>query len=191
MPVPCARCQTPLPSYGTGATRQVDCPACGAFNTAEIFPAAFAPKLVSPSEHALAGEAACYDHPTHLAVASCRHCGRFVCQLCAVDFGPEIWCPSCVASGAGKPAEVRDNARTLYDSIALLAPTVSLLIWPFTFLAAPAALVFSVLKWNKPISLVRRSRWRFVAAMAVSLAEIGGWCWVLIFLATRAARRAG
>jgi hypothetical protein len=30
-----------------------------------------------------------------------------------------------------------------------------------------------VLKWRQPLSLVRRNRWRFVAAIALSLAELG------------------
>jgi hypothetical protein len=181
----------PLPRVDAGSQAEISCTMCGASNHAVVFPAALVADIPARSEIALEGEAACFDHPMKRAVATCRHCGRFVCQLCAVQFGDETWCPSCVAAGAGKPAVLRDRARTLYDSIAFLAPTVSLLLWPFTMVAAPVSLVLSILKWNQPLSLVRRSRWRFVAAVAVSLVEIGGWCWLLIFLVTRNAQRPG
>jgi hypothetical protein len=70
----------------------------------------------------------------------------------------------------------------LYDSIALTVPLVSLvLFWPMTLITAPATLVFSVMKWQRPLSLVRRSRWRFVVAMLVALAETAAWSWLLVY----------
>src|SRR5205807_6079362 len=137
-----------------------------------VYPAALAAQSAARPDAAQEGEAACYDHPGKRAVAACTQCGRFVCQLCAIQFGSEVWCPSCVAAGAGK-ARVANEAsvRSLHDSTALLLPTVSLVLWPFTALAAPVSLVLSILKWRQPISLVRRNRWRFVAAILVSSAE--------------------
>ena len=78
--------------------------------------------------------------------------------------GRGVYCPSCVAAGAGQARAANvDAPRTLYDSIALTLPLASLiLMWPLTIAAAPAALVISISKWKQPLSLVRRSRWRFV-----------------------------
>jgi hypothetical protein len=186
MPVPCARCQMPLPEWELATLRVVDCTSCGAGNEAHVFPAALKGGALIQTEVALEGEAACFDHPEKRAVAACQQCGRFVCQLCAVDFGGGTWCPSCVAAGAGAARSANpEAARTLYDSIALIIPLASLLLWPFTIVTGPGAAVFSIMKWHAPLSLVRRFRWRFVAAIIVGLGETAGWIWGLLYLLLR------
>lgn len=185
MPVPCARCSHPLPVWELGNAGGSACGYCGAQNQARVFPALLAPSHgVVQTETALEGEAACFDHPSKRAVAACQQCGRFVCQLCAVEFGTALWCPSCVAAGAGKARSARqETSRTLYDSIALILPLLSLVIYPFTILAAPASIVLTALRWGQPLSLVRRNRWRFLAAIVISVAEIALWVSVGIYLA--------
>jgi hypothetical protein len=163
------------------------CVSCNSRNETYVFPAAFQAPLPAHPESALEGEAACFDHPGKRAVASCRQCGRFVCQLCAVEFSGAAWCPSCVAAGAGAAkAASLDASRTLFDSIAFAAPLLSLLVWPFTIIAGPGAVVLSILKWRAPLSVVRRWRWRFVAAILIGLAETGGWIWGILYLVLRA-----
>ncbi len=41
----------------------------------------------------------------------------------------------------------------------------------------------------QPLSLVRRSRWRFVAGIAIGLAETGAWVWGILYMVARS--RAG
>ncbi len=186
MPVPCARCQMPLPEWELASLRVVDCTSCGAANEAHVFPAALRAGALIQTEAAQEGEAACFDHPEKRAVAACQQCGRFVCQLCAVDFSGATWCPSCVAAGAGAARRANPEAsRTLFDSIALITPLASLLVWPFTIITGPAAIVFSILKWGAPLSVVRRLRWRFVAAMLVGLGETAGWIWFVLYVLLR------
>src|SRR5580700_1778989 len=180
MPVPCARCSMPLPRGGLDTSAGTACLSCGAENIVRAFPAMFAERSAAAPEAALTGEAACFDHPGKRAVAACQQCGRFVCQLCSVELGGAVWCPSCVAAGAGQArAANADAQRTLYDSIALTLPLISLLMWPLTIATAPAAMVISISKWKQPLSLVRRSRWRFVAAIVVSLTMLAGWILVV------------
>ncbi len=89
---------------------------------------------------------------------------------------------------SGRVATARPDLQlTLYDSIALTLPLATLIIYPFTIPAAPASLVISLLKWRKPISPVRRNRWRFVAAILISLIEIALWTLGLIYLIPRMA----
>ena len=52
-------------------------------------------------------------------------------------------------------------------------------MWPLTIATAPASVVISISKWKQPLSLVRRSRWRFVAAIVISLAMVAGWVLVV------------
>ena len=179
-------CNMPLPKWELAAGSIAACTVCGASNEVRVFPAAFHAHAPVQTEAALAGEAACFDHPAKRAVAACQQCGRFVCHLCAVELGEAVWCPSCVTAGAGQAKAANlENSRTLYDSMALVAPLASLLMWPFTAIAAPGAIVLAIAKWRSPLSLVRRSRWRFVAAIFAGLLEIAGWIWGITYFLVR------
>ena len=170
--------------YGTAGTAR--CMLCGADNSVYAFPAILAAAAATRPESAMEGEAACFDHPNKRAAAACSQCGRYVCGLCSVEFGPEIWCPSCVATRAGGARAANlDTSRTLFDSVALTLPLVTLLMWPFTIVAAPASLVIGIAKWRYPLSLVRRNRWRLVVAMMISVAEIVAWVWGIAYYLTR------
>ena len=172
----------PLPKWEL-ASEAARCTMCGSSNVVRVFPAVLASTHTLPStEAALEGEAACFDHPARRAVAACHQCGRYVCPLCSVEFGGVTWCPSCVAAGAGQARSANpETSRTLFDSTALILPLASLLVYPFTVIAAPASLVLSVMKWSQPLSPVRRNRWRFVAAILISLGEIVGWTLLIAY----------
>jgi len=174
----------PLPTWELANGGTAVCTLCGSANQVRIFPAALAAgQAPARTEAALDGEAACFDHPSKRAVAACNQCGRFVCQLCSVEFGNEVWCPSCVAAGAGKarPAKA-ETYRNLFDSTALILPLAAVVMYPFMIVAAPASLVLTAMKWKQPLSLVRRNRWRFVVAILVSIAELALCCAVVYFL---------
>lgn len=192
MPLPCARCSSPLPAWELAGHDVAVCGRCHSANTVRAFPAVLIPRSTpAPAEPAVEGEAACYDHPTKRAVAACQQCGRFVCQLCAVEFGAAILCPSCVAAGSGKAKAANlETSRTLYDSIALIAPLISLVFWPLTLVTAPGTVVFTIMKWSQPISLVRRNRWRFIVAIIVGIAETGLWIWAVVYLVAAIRARA-
>jgi len=183
MPVACARCNSPLPVWELTGGNVATCTSCGSANQVRVFSALLqAPGTGVRAETALEGEAACFDHPLKRALAACRQCGRFVCGICAVEFGGEVWCPSCIAGGAGKAREAKlETSRTLFDSIVLFLPLASLLMWPFTLAAAPATLVLGITTWKRPLSMVRRIRWRTVLGMTIALVEIAGWVIALAF----------
>ena len=71
----------------------------------------------------------------------------------------------------------------------MILPLATLLLWPFTLIAAPAALALTLLRWNRPLSLVRRFRWRFLVGGGVALVETGLWCWGIVYLLTQAGRK--
>ena len=187
MSVPCNRCGRPLPKWELARQDQAQCPECGASSMVRVFPALFYSQTGPVAAEAAAqGEAACFDHPGKRAVAACGHCGRFVCQLCAVDFKGGVWCPSCFAAGDLRvKTEERENSRTLYDSIALTVALAPLVLWPFTALSAPIALFLAVRYWRRPLSLVRRWRWRSALAILIALSEIAAWIWGASYLLTR------
>jgi len=188
MPVPCNRCNRPLPKWGLSTQPATLCPECGAWSTVRVFPALFyAASGPVATEAAAEGEAACFDHPGKRAVAACSRCGRYVCQLCSVEFKGAVWCPSCFAAGEYKAQTVEfENSRTLYDSTALIVALAPLLLWPFTAISAPIALFIALRYWNRPLSLVRRWRWRSLLAAVIALCEIGGWIWGIAYFVLRA-----
>jgi hypothetical protein len=189
MPAPCARCNTALPKWELAGGNLATCTTCGAENEVRVFPAILqASHAPAESEAALEGEAACFDHPFKRALAACRQCGRFVCGICSVEFGDEIWCPTCIAAGAGNAREAKmETSRPLFDSMVLALPLLSLLAWPLTIAAAPAAIVLGIATWKRPLSIVRRYRWRTVLGMLIALAEMTAWtAGVAYFLSTRA-----
>ena len=177
----------PLPKEGPATGDAAVCTRCGAANRVRLFPAAFARPAGARPEAAAEGEAACFDHPGKRAVAACQQCGRFVCQLCAVGFG-ETWCPSCVAAGSGRArAASPATSLTLFDSIVLTIPFAALVFWPLTALTAPCTITLAAMTWKKPLSPVRRWRWRFLAGIGVSLLQLGLWVWAIGYLVARIA----
>jgi hypothetical protein len=187
MPVPCARCSTPLPKWELASGGEAVCYSCGSANHVRVYPALFAQPAPAEAQIAAEGDAACFDHPGKRAVAACQQCGRFVCQLCAIEMHGGSWCPTCVAAGAGAARVARaEPSRTLFDSIALTLPLASIIMWPLTVFAGPSSVVLSLLKWRQPLSLVRRSRWRFVVAILLGLAETAGWCWLILYIVLQA-----
>ncbi|PYT20230.1 MAG: hypothetical protein DMG58_34510 [Acidobacteria bacterium] len=176
----------PLPGWELAASGVATCTSCGSWNQARIFSAAMRTATQVHAETALGGESTCYDHPGKRAVAACHQCGRFVCALCSVEFGSEVWCPSCVAGRiAGAQSANPETSRPLYDSVALMMPLLSLVMWPLTIITGPGSVIFSIMKWKAPLSLVRRTRWRFFVAILVGLAETAGWVVGVAYLLTR------
>jgi hypothetical protein len=182
----------PLAKWQLGSGNEAVCTLCGSHNTVYAFPAMLAAGSAYRQEPALEGEASCFDHPNKRALSACRQCGRFVCQLCSVEYGSEVWCPSCVAGRSGQAREANlEPSRTLYDSLALSLPLISLVVWPLTAVAAPATLVIAAARWSRPLSILRRSRWRFVVAIAIAILEIGGWVWGIAYFTSLAGRGKG
>jgi hypothetical protein len=167
------------------------CPACGVPLMGEVFPALFRKISTGQSGETIMveGESGCFYHPQKKAVLPCDGCGRFLCALCDCLFDGKHYCPTCLEAGKAKgKIKNLDNQRTLYDSIALalaVYPLVIVIFYYFTFITAPMALFVAIRYWKAPRSIVRRTKVRFIVAILIALATIGGWATVLIYLATR------
>ena len=185
-PIRCCRCEAELPREAIEARDGAICPACNSRVIVRAFPAILArSEAVSPEAiQAGEGEATCFFHPAKTAAASCSRCGRFMCQLCRVEFRGEDWCPECLSSGIKKKRiTTLENHRTLYDTVAL---SITILPFPFfwflTFLSAPVALYVAIRYWKAPLSIVRRTKIRFVAAIVLAATQIISWALLLVYL---------
>ena len=174
----CPRCDEPIPENAVNRRTLTPCPRCAAELEVEVFPAFFRPVPLGQAGDLVLveGELSCFYHPQKRAVITCEVCGRFLCALCDCDLHGRHFCPACLESGPRKGRiQNLENERTLYDGIALSLAIFPLVLFYFTLLTAPMALYVSIRFWRAPLSIVRRSRFRFVVAMIVATLELVGW----------------
>jgi hypothetical protein len=186
--VECPSCKAPLAESQFNPTELVPCGSCGRKLRADVYPAYFRPVSQGRSGEVLVieGEASCFYHSQKKALLPCQGCGRFICALCDCDLHGEHFCPACLQTGKKKGKIKRlEQERTLYDNIALALAVYPLLIFYFTIVTAPTALVIAIRFWNAPRSIVHRTKARLVLAILIAALEIAGWIALVIFLVTR------
>ncbi len=128
-------------------------------------------------------EASCFYHGRKKAAALCAECGRFLCALCEVRIGGRSVCPECIEKGrADGSMEMLVTQRTLYDSMALSLSILPLLFFFVTPITAPIAIFIAIRFWNKPGSLLPRTKARYISAIVVASLQVAGWG---IFLASK------
>jgi hypothetical protein len=176
--VHCSKCNAVLLD---GVFNQPDvrpCPSCAAPLQIEVYPALF--RRISPGRSGetilVEGEASCFYHPQKKAALPCDGCGRFLCALCDCEMDGRHFCPACLEAGRtkGKIKNLQNN-RTLYDSIALGLAVIPILFFYFSIITAPIALFIAIRHWNSPMSIVRRSKVRYILAIIAASLQIAGW----------------
>lgn len=127
------------------------------------------------------GQAECYNHPGRPAKVPCGQCGRLLCELCAVELDGRNLCFDCVKTGRDDRQVARLDTRcTHYDSMALTLALVPMLFVFPTIVTAPATLYVALRYWKRPSTVLPRSRWRFIVAILLAVAQMAGWILVLI-----------
>lgn len=153
------------------------CPACGVPVRALVFPTLFKPLARGSAGEALMvdGEASCFYHPQKKASVPCDRCGRFLCGLCDVELHGEHICPACLQAGQQKgKLEKLQHKRVLYDDIAVALGVWPLIpfFWFFTPITAPTALFIAIRNWNKPTSVVPRTKARFIVGIIGAVLQL-------------------
>lgn len=184
LPVQCPKCRRSLEVLPLWEP----CPKCQTLLQVEVFPAMFRQNAPGQLGEVLLveGESSCFYHPNKKAILPCEGCGRFVCALCDCELNSQHFCPACLEAGKTKgKIKSLENHRVLYDTLALslaVVPPVSLLFWVFSLFTAPAALFIAIRFWNAPLSLVRRSKIRYVIAIVFASLQIAAWGIGMYFL---------
>ena len=184
----CGNCGGKLSLALSGPTVRTDCNHCWTDVVVEAFPALLEEKPAGRAgeDRLIEGESGCFYHPEKKAVIPCAACGRFLCSLCDIEFGDRHLCPKCLESGASKGTFARLKRETvLYDEIAIALAVYPMLIFYFTLLTAPAAIYYSLRHWNKPLSVIPRSRWRFAAALGLAGLQVAAWAGLFTYLAVK------
>lgn len=186
----CKKCASKLPVDSINTVTLTPCPTCGTEARVYVFPALFKPpeKPHTPDRIIVNEESSCFYHPEKRAVIPCDHCGRFLCALCDVAFGDRHLCPACIETGATPLTETAiTNEYSYYDNVALMLaflPVVTVIFWILTLLTAPLALFVVVRYWKRPLSIMPRRRWRYVAAALFASAQIIAWGYFIIAMIT-------
>jgi hypothetical protein len=171
----CAACSSPVPREFWNREEGVRCQGCGQTVRLFAFPAVDR-NLAGTAPELLHGEteASCFYHPQSRAAIVCAECGRFLCALCDLEVEGRHICPRCFESGVNEhKIQTAEPRRVMYDNMALaLAILPALLIWP-AVIGAPWALVIVFTRWNKPASVVPRTKFRFILAALFAIAELG------------------
>ncbi len=184
--VTCCDCGFPLPGERFNSGEGFKCGNCGAVLEVEVFPALYraAEGVKRGDALSASGEASCFYHPQKKAAAICGACGRFLCSLCETELSGRCLCPSCIEKGrVSEEIEQLVTRRTLYDSLALSLAILPMLFFPLTVVSAPVAIYIALRYWKNPGSILPRSRFRFVLAIIIALAQIAGWSALLVRLA--------
>jgi hypothetical protein len=185
--IACSHCFRAVPREIWNREAPELCSGCRAKLRVDVFPAHFGGLAgVTAAERIVAeGDAGCFYHPAKRAVLPCDACGRFLCALCDVEFSGRHLCPSCLEAKKKKgQLAALETERTLYDRIALSLAVYPMLLFYLTLVTAPAAIFVSIRYWKAPGSLVGHSKARFVAALALAMAQVIGWIVVAVLLYT-------
>ena len=181
--IACPRCHAPISTKHYNTPDLFHCPSCQVPLSIDVFPALFRGVQVGKAgEPLIDDQASCFYHPQKKAIVPCDQCGRFLCALCDVEFGDKHLCPSCLETGKQKGKIINlEHHRVLYDSTALILAVVPLLFLVtvifsmmvfFTVFTAPTAIYLAIRHWNSPTSIVRRTKVRFILAIALSSIQI-------------------
>jgi hypothetical protein len=179
----CPRCGVPLPNDVITGSAPLPCSHCQAEIKVEPFPALFRELEPGHSGEPLQteDEASCYYHPEKKAVIACSICGRFLCSLCDLQLASQRLCPSCLEQGKrdGRLTQLVTQ-RTLRDQIALSLAVLPLLFFWITIITAPMAIYLSIRNWKSPLSLLPRTRIRFILAIVIGTLQVCGWTAFLV-----------
>jgi hypothetical protein len=182
-PIPCTRCNEPLPYELYNTSALAVCPSCGVSLQVDVFPALFREREQGQSGEniILENESSCFFHPKKRAVVPCAECGRFLCALCDIEFNGRHLCPQCLEVGEKKrKMKSLVTQRVLYDDIALaLAIFPVIFIWP-TLITAPMSLFIAIRHWRSPLSIIPRTKARFIIAIFLSGLQI--FIWIFLFI---------
>lgn len=173
----CAGCKLSTQDLTSNNLEPVECSHCGKRVAVYLFPAlirtetpAAAPEAAAPSE------SSCFYHAGKRATVVCEGCGRFLCELCKIDFEGRTLCTACLEGSAGDSKKAQSgNKFFYYDSLALGYSILGFLFFFFAIIFGSLTLYTVVRHWKTPLSSLPRSRWRYVLAALLAVTQLTLW----------------
>ncbi len=182
--IKCTHCEGLFPLDGESAWTERACPWCREELYVHAFPALSRTVVVRPGKTLApeAGLAACYFHAHKSAAVPCDACGRFLCDLCDLQFRGRHYCATCLDSAqkgeAGPATEAVDLLKervylpqNLAFMLSFYSPLtlIGMYVIPVT---APAALWIALRNWKRNDGFQIRGKWRAWITVLLSLSQI-------------------
>ncbi len=175
LPCPACRSAGGVGFTGPEATKGT-CRACQREVSAHLFPKAFRPATPPPIKAPIAGDAVCYYDPTQKATCLCSQCGVLASDAWSANWGSQRICLRCLEKLRQDGRDSRfETTRVMWDNICLLFSLAVCSPMPYIgAITGPVALVLGLRAWNKPRSMVPRSRWRLVLGLGLASLQVIG-----------------
>ena len=190
--VKCSHCGGDFPLDSAEGWTERPCPVCQEKLRVYAFPAILGSLALRPraATAAMEGEATCFFHAHKRAAIPCDGCGRFLCDLCDLQFRGRHFCASCLNAAQHGSAASDDsgNEPALAEAGELLKEKIFLhhnFAWLLAFyspltligvylmpVTAPAALWFSLRHWKRRDGFQIRGRWRAWASVCIALIQL-------------------
>lgn len=179
----CPRCRSPLLEEPSGSGI-LPCKRCGFELEYLLLPAARSACRPPPVPRLVVeGEATCFNHPANRAEQECGRCGRFLCALCAVEFGDKFLCPECLRTGRDEVAvggQYLPKSRFLPGEFALFITVLSIILGPVALATAPLSIGLGIRSLFKPGSLIAPRRLAGILAIVVGSLQLAGWSFFVV-----------
>lgn len=121
------------------------------------------------------GDSVCFYDPQQKASCLCSQCGVLASDAWSASWGSRKVCLRCLEKlRAGGKDKDFESKRVMWDNVCLilaLAPLTPLSYF-LAIVTAPAALVLGLRSWNRPRSLVPRSRLRLIIGLILASIQI-------------------
>lgn len=175
----CLKCGKNIPWHVVNPAGSTRCPHCKRPQRIFVFAAAYRALFDDRpgGREALQEEATCYFFPDRRADYVCAISGRFICEKAATDWeGQKVSVDSLLRLREQEGTEKLQTKSILYDDIALSLAIFPILFFPFTLFSIPTVFYLAIRYWRAgPTSLLRRSRWRYLLAILLTLPQIVVW----------------
>lgn len=187
--ISCPCCAHELPPEAVQPGGAV-CYNCEARVEATVFRTAFREHFIPEDLQLESGQASCFFHSYRVAVSPCSHCGRFLCNLCRIDWSGSPLCITCIETFQKAPrSSFLSSTRFHYDSLALALATIPSLLIGMSIITAPLALGLVLFTYRRQTSITPRSKWRFLLAGVLAFLQIVGWIWLVVYGISQSLRR--
>ncbi|MDB5050788.1 MAG: hypothetical protein JWO30_3859 [Fibrobacteres bacterium] len=192
--VRCTRCENVFPLEAETAWTVRTCPGCHERLQVCAFPALRRPLRSRPARNNLAaeGQAGCFFHAHKPAAVPCDACGRFLCDLCDLQFQDRHFCATCLDSAQKGGTGLQNIESPFLKERVFLPQNLALglaLYTPLTLLgiyviplSAPFALWVAIRNWKREDGFQVRGKWRFVVSIALALLQLLGVALFIVFM---------
>lgn len=137
----CKKCKALLPLDAEKSGALSACPSCAEPYRIDVFPRVqHREQSKDPVPIDSEDQARCFFHEKFQAAIPCDGCGRFLCQLCDINFQGGHRCISCIEQMKKEKSSLLVNSETRWGNLAKMSLVMSLPFWFLSFVTIPVGM---------------------------------------------------